>query len=594
MRSVENEGCPLDSIVKRWFWPLLAALLTLLVTVQVTTLRRESQTWDEAIEIASGYSYLRTGEYRIANDHPPLMRLIAAFPLLWLNPSVPSGSPAWKTPHESDFGQIFLYRNRVPADTMVFAARIPMVIATALLVAVVALWTRRRFGATAGLLCAALFVFDPNIVAHGRYVKNDILVALFCFLSVVAWSEYLAGVRRRWLLAAGTAFGLALVTKFSALFLVPVYPLLWLAARWHRRESLAPARALLAILVVFGMAVPAVAILYAPEWRKVRPATRSYRAAHPEVRRLGDVVQPKTQAVRTFLDLCQRLGCQDHTFAVGLIRFLEHSTGGHPSYLLGNIRETGWWYYFPVAFLVKTPVATLCLIVLATALAVRRWIQSPRGFLRSLRIEWWLLTIPFVILLAIAMTNHVNTGLRLVFPLYPFLFAAVAALVANDAANHAWPPRKALVPVVAALLTIESAAAYPHYTAYFNFAVGGPDAGPRYLLDSNLDWGQDLYRLRDYWVASGRPSLCLDYFGSAPTEYYGLSGDLVPRTWEREKRESANCLAVVSATLLYGLYIGPPDPYVWLRERRPVSKIGYSIYVYDLRRQTPTPAAIGR
>lgn len=575
-------------MVKQWFWPLLAALLTLLVTVQITTLRSETQTWDEGIEIASGYSYIRTGIYRIANDHPPLMRLIAAFPLLWLNPSVPTDSPAWKLPHESDFGQVFLYRNRVPADTAVFAARIPMVIVTALLVAVVALWTRRRFGATAGLLCAVLFVFDPNIVAHGRYVKNDILVALFCFLSVVTWGEYLINARRRWLLAAGTAFGLAIVTKFSAFFLVPVYPLLWLAARWHRRERIAPARALVALLVVFGMTLPAIAMVYAPEWRKVRPATRSYRAAHPEVRRLGDVVQPKTPAGRTFLDVCQRLGCQDHTFAVGLIRFLEHSTEGHPSYLLGSIRETGWWYYFPLAFLVKTPVATLGFIVLAAALAVRRWIQAPRGFLRSLRIEWWLCAIPFVVFLAFAMTSGVNTGLRLVFPLYPFLFAAVAAIVA------AWPLRKALLPAMAALLMIESAAAYPHYTAYFNFAVGGPDAGARYLLDSNLDWGQDLHHFRDYWAATGRPKLCLDYFGSAPPEYYGLMGDLVPRTWEREKRESANCMAVVSATLLYGLYIGPPDPYVWLRQRTPVAKIGYSIYVYDLRRQDPTQPAIDR
>ena len=177
------------------------------------------------------------------------------------------------------------------------------------------------------------------------------------------------------------------------------------------------------------------------------------------------------------------------------------------------------------------------------------------------------------------MTNKVATGERHLLPLYPFLFAGVAAVVAN----HAWPLRKHLLPAITVLLIAESALVYPHYLAFFNFAAGGPGAGPRYLLDSNLDWGQDLGHLRDYWVAQGSPKLCLLYFGNALPEYYGIQADRVPLTGEIAEQESANCLAAVSATPLYGLYM-PSGSLDWLRKRAPVAKVGYSIYVYDLRK----------
>lgn len=563
------------------FWPTLAALLLLLATVQVATMSGETQTWDEGIEIASGYGYVRTGEYRIAIDHPPLARLIAIIPLLWLNPSMPSEEEFWKLPGDVERGQTLLYQNRVAADDIVFVARIPMVIATVLLAGVAAWWTRRSFGPAAGLLCAAMFVFDPNILAIGHYVKLDILVTLFGFLSVAAWGEYLATSRFRWLLAAGLGFGLAVMTKFAAMFLLPAYALLWLVDRWHRSQNLALWRGFVSSLAIIAIAAPIVVAAYGSEWRKLRPATRAYRAEHPEVRRLGDVFTPQVGVARDFVAVCQRLGCQDHSLLLGFGKFLEHASTGHQAYLLGEVRETGWWYYYPFAFLVKTPVATLCLVALAVVSAIWRWWNAPLGFLRSLSLVWWLCTIPVVLFLVEVLMNHVDTGVRLLFPMYPFLFAGVAGIVAGGE----WGLRKLFPPVMAALLLIESAAAYPHYTAYFNFAAGGPEAGPRYLLDSNIDWGQDLHHLRAYWEAQGRPKLCLEYFGTALPEYYGLSPAPVPRTGQ--PWESADCLAALSVTLLYDLYISPPT-FSWLRERTPASKIGYSIYVYDLRKDTLT------
>jgi hypothetical protein len=173
----------------------------------------------------------------------------------------------------------------------------------------------------------------------------------------------------------------------------------------------------------------------------------------------------------------------------------------------------------------------------------------------------------------------VDIGERYLLPVYPFVFILAAAAITRTTWRGALP----VGAVLAAMLVIESASIYPHYLAFFNFAVGGPNAGPRYLLDSNLDWGQDLRNLRDDWIARGRPKLCLLYFGTALPEYYGLKHEEVPRTGQVAQREAVDCIAAVSATPLYDLYLDPGDMQ-WLRERQPMAKIGYSIYLYDLRK----------
>lgn len=553
-------------------------------------MRAESQTWDECFEIGSGYSFLRTGSYRMSVEHPPLARLFAALPLLWLDPSVPVDDPSWAESKDVAFGQAFLYRNRVPADAILFAARIPTVITAALLIAAVAWWSRRTFGAGAGWLAAALLALDPNVIAAARVVKSDLLLSLLGFLSVVAWAEYLKTRHAIWWWATAAAFGLAITAKFAALFLIPVYAVLWVLALWRGgpldpRHAMArlslreAARGALSLALVPAMALPAIALVYGPEWRKLIPATHSYRAAHPEARRLSDVARPQTYAAQRLVHLSQVIGLQDHPFWRGLEVFLEHSARGHQAYLLGRTSETGWWYYFPVAFLVKTPVASLCVIILAGVLAAHRWSKSPPGFLRSLRIEWWVCAIPALLYLMAAMANRVNTSERHLLPVYPFLFAGAAAVVSREQ----WRGRQRVLLGFVALLAVESAWIYPHYLAFFNFAVGGPRAGARYLLDSNLDWGQDLERLRDDWIARGRPALCLLYFGTALPEYYGLHYERLPRTNEVEQGHSPSCIAAISATPLFGLYV-PRRDLDWVRAHRVIGDIGYSIYLYDLRR----------
>lgn len=571
---------PLSGLTARRAFPVVTALLlSALATVQTLSIRRETQTWDEGFEIASGYAFLRTGEYRISPEHPPFARILAAAPLLALNPRVPVDHPTWTIRDDRWFGNEFMFHNRVPADTILFAARAPTIVTTLVLGFVLSWWTRRVFGPAAAMVCLFLFALDPNVIANGRYVKGDMLVTLFALVAAAAWLEYLLRGGKRWLIAAGAVLGLAVGTKFSALFLVPVFATSWAVVRAWRGEPLRIGRGVQSVAIACAVAFPVLLAIYAPESGKLIPATRAYRAAHPEVRRIGDTARARTPLMRAAVDAGTHAGVQDHPLLVGLAHFLDHSSSGHESYLMGRISTEGTWYYFPVAFAVKTPVAAFAAILAAAIVAARRVLK--RGFRprSDTHLYALLCLIPLAVYLPLSILNRVNTGERHLLPVYPFLFALTGAIMARTSFRG-----RAVVATFAAVgLAAESFAIYPHYLAFFNVAAGGPAAGPRYLLDSNLDWGQDLLKVRDYWEAKGRPRLCLLYFGTADPDYYRIPYDRVPRSWETAERNGSDCLAAVSATSLYDLYLRPGEM-AWLRTRTPMDRIGYSIYVYDLRK----------
>jgi 4-amino-4-deoxy-L-arabinose transferase-like glycosyltransferase len=561
-----------------FFWPAVAVLICILGTVQVLSMRNESQTYDEGFELASGYSYLLSGDYRICIEHPPLARIIAALPLLALDPSVPFDDISWKTGDFVEFGHRFLYDNRLPADTILFAGRLMMVLLTLCLVLAVALWTKREFGALAGLLAAAFVAFDPNFIAHGHYVKNDAPAALFAFLACIAWGSYLQRRGRVRLLIAGLALGCALAVKFSCAFVLPVFVLLWWIFEWRESGKILPRRFPWAFATVLLISVLVMGAVYLPYSDTLLPFTRSQRVQHPEVKMLYETVNMASVFGRTVAWVSGRIGLRSHPLPEGFSIFLGHNSSGHPSYLLGKTSDTGWWYYFPVVFAVKSTTAVLLAVIILLILVFRR---LPSISLRKIPFSWYVASVPLLVYLPMSMTSNVNIGVRHILPLYPFIYVLVGAGLSLGLKRYA----VAIRAVIVALLLVESAAIYPHYTSFFNVLAGGPANGHKILLDSNLDWGQDLLYLKKYLEANKITKVCSCYFGSALPEYYNLPSDYVPATGDTKARAELDCVVAVSATPLFGLYM-PPEDFAWLRERRPMARIGYSIYLYDFRRAT--------
>lgn len=555
-RSPANQG-------NRWFWLAVAGIAGALAAVQIATIRQESQTWDEGFEIVAGYQYLTRGEYRASLENPPLERILEALPLLLLHPDLTGQALGANNTAAADVdaGLAFLYQNRIPADKILFAARLPMIAVTLGLVLLLAAWCRKKFGAPAGVLAAALFALDPTVIAHGRYVKNDMTVTAFAFLAVIAWDWFLETGKGSALLASGLALGLALGSKYSALFLLPVYLFLYLLREGRVLSWPRFAKTFLSVAV---LAAAVILILYAPYDAALLPHSRAAGGTP-----LRDAIDQSTHLGRAVAWIGSRLGWRAHPYLVGLGAFASHSGGTHPAYLAGSRGNAGWWYYFPFAFAIKTPVAVLA----ALLIAIPFLILQP------------LLWIPIATFGALSIAGHVDIGLRHLLPVYPFLYAAIAA----GLAHLRWRFRTPLAVAILAATAAESFAIFPYYPAFFNALVGGAKNGPRYLVDSNIDWGQDLKRLGEFVAARGgdnprnQPQTCILYFGTAPTWYYLRYPANFPSIEEMRRGVQPGCsLAAVSVTPLEGVYVAP-EWFSWLRDVPPLARIGYSIYVWDVR-----------
>jgi hypothetical protein len=278
-------------------------------------------------------------------------------------------------------------------------------------------------------------------------------------------------------------------------------------------------------------------------------------------------------------DVVHRSGLLPEAWVWGFLHFLVHSEG-RPAFLFGEISDTGWWYYFPTTFLLKTPLPLLLLLVAGAVTAGRTSAER--------RIEW-LVLLPPIVFMVLSMTRSINIGHRHLLPVYPFVL-----VVAGRAASLAFGPRDHVrwravaIGIVALAQAVATAWAFPHYLAYFNELGGGPRNGWRYLGDSNLDWGQELKGLRAWMEERGVERVKLAYFGTADVKYYVVSADRLPGYQPPPPAATVyevrpGDLVAVSATLLQGLYVDD-EPMrglmARLRERQPLAVIGHSLFVY--------------
>jgi hypothetical protein len=269
-------------------------------------------------------------------------------------------------------------------------------------------------------------------------------------------------------------------------------------------------------------------------------------------------------------------------FVEGVDMVLNVGKEKEPSFFLfGELSSEGWWYYHLAAFVVKTPLPLLAFF----ALALVAWALG-----RSRGSREYCIVLPVLILFGSnSLFNSLQIGARHVLPALPLLIVLASPWVADALAGFTHGGgRRVTASVTAALLAwlvIGTGAVAPRYLQYFNEAAGGPEGGHRSLVDSNIDWGQDLIRLREYMEREGVAEVDLAYFGRVDPRVYGIRFVPLERTSRAEH-------AVVSATFLMGRpyfwFLGgkmrwvPAETYAWLRERKPIARVG-SMFVFDLR-----------
>ena len=557
---------------------LIGALLSVYALAAASGVRDKSIAFDELGHLTGGVSSWVTDDYRLFPQNAQFPQRWAALPLVVGGVRFPvRDQPAWWSSDLEAIGHQLLYEVGNDHDALVWRARMMMLALSVLLGWVCWRWARRLFGMTGGLVTLCIFCFSPSMLAHGVLATSDLPAALMFTAALGLF--WLVLHRASVLRTAGSALvmGLLFVTKMSAGVMVLVAVALAAIRIWYgrplvvtgRRQRVVSGRRrlLLACAAILLVHAAGVVVLI---WASYGFRYATFQTAVPGRDRmfLGETIDTlaERQPGRIPILVARELRLLPEPYLFGLAHVLNRS-GKFIGFLNGRYSIKGWWVFFPYVWLVKTPLAVFGLLGLA-AIAAWRYAHDSRERRRRLHRAAYRLT-PLVVFLAMywaaAVTSRLNLGERHLLPVYPATFILAGGV-------GYWLARKHLVAAsVGALLLlslpIEAVRIWPHYLAYFNVLAGGPSSGYRHLVDSSLDWGQDLPALAR-WLRTARTSpepLYLSYFGSGDPAHYRIEARQIYsyQDWRRERPLYAlsGGIYCISATMLQSVYTRAPGPW---------------------------------
>lgn len=586
----------------------------------ITSMWDDNANYDERIHLPAGYSYITQKDMRLNPEHPPLVKDLSALPLLFMKINFPYQSPGWNTLLISDinsrtqswqtdvtFGNDLLYYSGNDAQKMMRYGRIPIILIGIILGFYVFRFCHELWGETAALIALAMYSFSPIVLAHTRLVTTDVAAAAAFFVSFYYLYHWLKAPTKRNLWVFGIVFGLSLLTKFSTFLLIPIFGLIVLIwAFLQKRLRFYITRFIFALIIAYLI----VGAIY----------TYHIWNYQPEKQQIDTTFILSTFGFKPLVNFNVWLSGTPYLRAwgqyfLGLLMVTQRSIGGNTTYYLGEVSAEGARSYFPVVYLIKEPLAYILMILFGLFLALKHCARHCRQ--RSVK-YWWrdfvdiiknnpaemgMILIIFVYWI-FSIRSRLNIGVRHILPTIPFIYALTAWQIANwikgetmeriPNYNGFWQLftlywkriKRGLVIIILFIWVILSVIfVYPSFLAYFNEIAGGSDKGYKFVVDSNLDWGQDILRLANFIEKNDIREIKMDYFSGAPAEYYIKTAKI--ESYNREAPQTG--WLAVSATILQGACRGEMSnckynerAYTWLDSYKPVAKIGYSIFVYHL------------
>lgn len=600
------------TLLLRYHWYAAAVLVLTFFGLSFGAMLGDSAIVDELAHVPAAYSYVHYGDDRLNPEHPPLLKDLAGIPLQFLGLNFPTETGTWNSNHPEQYsiGYEFLYRYGNDAKTILFWARLPLLLLASLfgLVFYAILW--RRFGIGVALLALFFYSLSPNFLAHSHYVTTDVGASIGMFISLILFIRYLERPTRWNIVWLSLGLALAQLTKFSSVLLYPFMLFVWIGIV-ALRQSNSPWKLLRGIIIGSLVSFFWIYLFYVPN----TIALSAQRQSDLFVNNLA-VYENLYHGIGPFL---ARL-CIPVTTVSILRPLLEYILGmgmvavrvgsGNVAYFNGMVSLQSFHGYFPEIFLLKTQIPFLILLASIPFFTGYRFLRhrthSIRSYLKYHRFE--IVMASFVIFyFTTAVLGNLNIGIRHILPIYPPLFALVALGTVRiiRSTRSFGSVRLATLAVLMLWYSINTFTAYPYFTAYFNNLGGGPDQAYRYFSDSGIDWGQDLYRLKTY--TDNHPeitTLALDYFGGGMAPYtfctqiedstgHQLKGDAgidcrnsIYREWHAGYgKYHGQYIAVSETYLINDLYYAGreyPEGYAYLRKLQPIAKVGHSIYVYKL------------
>jgi hypothetical protein len=595
-----------------------AALLVAFATLSWMSWREKGITVDEPVHFVSAWLMTRDGDFRSEPEGPPFWKYLLMLPQAGADLKLDRETLNTKILPVDRFlffgwsaQELFDHND---GEAFIRRSRMAMLAIAALLGVLIAMWAWRLAGPVAAICATTLFAFDPNFLANAPLVKNDVALTFFWTLGIAAaWSM---GRRVTVLNVALASIGCAagVLSKLTAIPLGPLIVVLlliraFLPEPWRvgRRELIRRShKVLIAVSVTAVIGV----VTYFSIWAAYRfrfAPTPSHEIASTLDRMIATIARNQwiidhgqfttsvppdfmahwhEPASIRLIEFFDRAHLFPHAFLDAIISTRASSMVG-PAWMLGELSMFGWWYYYPFAMLVKTPLATLGAVAVALCLLLMCWKARAKTRTRiAPDLQWTLVcfALPLALYAAMSMSSNVNRGLRHFFPVFPPLFVA-----AGWAASVLWRKRngRLLIAGLGLVLVVESLHAFPDYIPFFNAAAGGSRGGLRLLSDSNIDWGQDLPLLARWQQAHPDELLQAGCFSVVDPAHYGIRSLPLPGGpgsagvphWPPRPG-----VVAVSATNLQGAYrmFWPrgEDLYAPFRKQEPIEVLGGSIYLY--------------
>jgi hypothetical protein len=591
---------------------IIFSLLFLVFVLAIFSSIDDSATSDEPPHIVSGYSYLKFHDMRLNPEHPPLVKDLAAIPLLFLKLNFPTSDNAWQQTdgpywwHQFNLGGKFLYEYGNNPEKILFFSRFLMILLLIICGFFIFKFAKEFFGEKVAILALFLFSFSPTFLTHGRFVTTDVGAAFGVVLATLYFLRALKEPTRKNIILAGITLGISQLLKFSLILIIPFFVFLTIIWILIFREWKNPSRVLISCLILWILVVWLVYGIqiynYPPErqMRDTKITLESFSGGPSSIKET--CLSPKSVEKIKRCPAEIVIWASDKPiirplahYGLGLLMVFQRASGGHTTYFLGEVSASGWKNYFPFVYLIKEPLAFHILGILALSYLVLKikeplW-KKPIFRLKNFAKEHFVETSMILWILiywATSIKSNLNIGVRHLLPIFPFsiiLTAKGAIFWLENTKNEKLA--KFILTFLLLWQAISVLKIYPHFLAYANEIVGGSEKVYLYTVNSNLDWGQDLKRLTK-WVEQNKiEKIYLDYFGGGNPRYY--LGEKYESWWgQRDPKElPKGSYLAVSATALQGGkglpgkgFNQPTGYYLWLEKYNPIAKIGYSIFVF--------------
>jgi len=610
---------------------ILAIILVSSFALMLNASQQESAIMDELAHVPAGYGYVHELDARLNPEHPPLIKIVSALPLLFQDLAFPTDSPAWNDEVNGQWvaGTQFFYESGNDADRLIQWARLGPIVLTVLLSLLIFVWSQSLMGSWWAPIPTALTAYSPSILAHGHYVTTDIGASLGFILAIFFFSRFMMHNSRKNLVYAGLAYGIAQLLKFSAILLIPLFLFLiavfvFVKAFNHRVSLFGKLkhfvqygfRYLAYLAGIFAIGYFLVYLVYIPITLNY-PMEKQTTDTTAILTSFGmqdnaippcTLAQPKARCLAD-LDIAMTTNSITRPFAqymLGVLMVIQRATGGNTGYFMNEVSAAGWWYYFPVVFFYKEPLPSLILLGFALLLGIGSFLKNFRGpaslkdrFFTYVNLNFAEFSmLSFIVLYwAYSMKSPLNIGIRHVLPTIPLMYIIAAGRIKRwtrqdfDFTQGLF--RNLMTAIVgmvkssfktAAVIFFvvwyiaESLLTGPYFISYFNTLAGGTPNGYRIVTDSNYDWGQDLKRLAQFTEEHNIDKIAVNYFGGGSVHYY-LGDKAVDwnSTMGDPKQEGIEWLAIsinnlqnAIAPTAPGFYRKPEDEYPWLvKERSP-------------------------